>query len=879
MNELDTRLFTALAERYRLERELGSGGMATVYLARDPKHDRDVAVKVLRPELAAMLGADRFLNEIRISARLDHPHILTLIDSGAADGFLYYVMPFVRGESLRSKLTREKHIGLGETLDIVRQISSALDYAHRQGIVHRDIKPENILLHEGEAVLADFGIAMAVEQAGGSRLTESGMSLGTPQYMSPEQAAGERSLDARSDVYSLAAVTYEMLAGEPPHSGANLQAIIAKLLTEPPTRLRVLRHSVPEAMDAAVARALAKTPADRFTSAGAFAQALASPTSGAARRWSMVTRRWAPIAIVAALSAVGAAALLLARRPASAPLPDRVQLTLTGNAIAPSLSPDGTRFAFAEKQCDEAGSCTYQLVIQDQDGAGRLVLTRDIGYIYKTQWSSDGRFLAFAGSHPPLRHGSFAVSTLGGETRHLGCCPFDLLPGDTALLQGASSPGVDRSWARRVTLHDGRTIDSIAVHDAAAAQYVSGLTIPDRILVSTRMPGASDAELRLTDFSGRVLDRFTAPFASHGRGFTLRWVPSRRRLVIGAQRELGGSEFDVLTMNVTAAAIEPAIDTVLSGVELGNGIFDVSPDGERLVYFGGPVDAALSTIDIEPGAKAGLTATQRLSATALLRGRISPSGDRILLARDTRRGGVPASQLSLVSRTGGTEAQIPGSVENLLDLQWSPDGRRILYLHGTGAGQLRLMETDSSGIGTREIARLEKGAATRFSPLPGGGVCLLPPEQRSLSIMGLPGTRDVTWPAPEWIGAIGGISHATDSRSVVITAMNRSGDSVVVAAVDVVSGRYTRLASFPGSDPVLVEQLEDGAILSVVREPQGAWAFHRIDRDRAVERLGTVPHSRAEFSVSRDGKHVVLIRYTDRNDVYMIRNFGSLLRR
>jgi serine/threonine-protein kinase len=198
-------------------------------------------LKVLRPELAAVLGIDRFLTEIRISARLDHPHILTLIDSGAAGGFLYYVMPFVRGESLRDRLTRDKQLPLDVALDITRQITSALDYAHRQGIVHRDIKPENILLHEGEAMLADFGIAMAVREAGGKRLTESGVSLGTPQYMSPEQATGDRAPDARSDVYSMAAVLYEMLAGEPPHSGASVQAIIARLLTERPTRLRVLR--------------------------------------------------------------------------------------------------------------------------------------------------------------------------------------------------------------------------------------------------------------------------------------------------------------------------------------------------------------------------------------------------------------------------------------------------------------------------------------------------------------------------------------------------------------------------------------------------------------------------------------------------------------
>ncbi len=237
MNET-IRLTAALAGRYAIERELGAGGMATVYLARDLKHNREVALKVLRPELAAVLGAERFLQEIRISARLDHPHILTLIDSGETEGFVWYVLPYVRGESLRNKLTREQQLSIEETVRIATQVASALDYAHRHGVIHRDIKPENILLHEGEAVVADFGIALAVREAGGPRLTETGLSLGTPQYMSPEQATGGRALDARSDVYSLAAVVYEMLAGEPPHTGPTVQAVIAKLLTERPTRLR-----------------------------------------------------------------------------------------------------------------------------------------------------------------------------------------------------------------------------------------------------------------------------------------------------------------------------------------------------------------------------------------------------------------------------------------------------------------------------------------------------------------------------------------------------------------------------------------------------------------------------------------------------------------
>ena len=266
-----------LAGRYRVQREIGAGGMATVYLARDVKHDRDVALKVLRADLSAAIGTDRFLAEVQIAARLDHPHILTLIDSGSADGTLFYVMPYVRGESLRARLARERQLSLHDALSITRQIAGALDYAHAQGVVHRDIKPENILLHEGEAVLADFGIALAVAEAGGTRLTQTGLSLGTPQYMSPEQATGERTIDARSDIYSLGAVLYEMLAGEPPVSGATKQAIIAKLLAERPTSLRIIRDTVPEGVDSAVFKALSKVPADRFETAGAFIRALDTP--------------------------------------------------------------------------------------------------------------------------------------------------------------------------------------------------------------------------------------------------------------------------------------------------------------------------------------------------------------------------------------------------------------------------------------------------------------------------------------------------------------------------------------------------------------------------------------------------------------------------
>ena len=277
MPEFLDRLKTALADRYAIEREIGSGGMATVYLAEDLKHHRKVAVKVLRPELAAILGAERFLKEIEVTANLQHPHILPLHDSGEADSFLYYVMPYVEGESLRDKLNRDKQLGVNETVEIAKGVAAGLDYAHRQGVIHRDIKPENILIHDGQPVVSDFGIALAVTTAGGTRLTETGLSLGTPQYMSPEQATGEREVTAKSDVYSLGAVVYEMLVGDPPHTGNTVQAIIAKVVSAEPTPITDVRHNAPGNVDAAVQKALAKVPADRFARATEFAEALGNP--------------------------------------------------------------------------------------------------------------------------------------------------------------------------------------------------------------------------------------------------------------------------------------------------------------------------------------------------------------------------------------------------------------------------------------------------------------------------------------------------------------------------------------------------------------------------------------------------------------------------
>jgi rhodanese-related sulfurtransferase len=333
-----TRLAAALAGRYVIERELGVGGMATVLLARDLKHDRHVALKVLRPELGAVVGAERFLSEIRVTAALQHPHILPLFDSGEADGLIYYAMPYVKGETLRDRLDREHQLPIDDAVAIARAVAGALDYAHRAGVVHRDIKPENIVFQDGTAVVADFGIALALTTVADARLTEAGLSVGTPYYMSPEQATGDRPLDARTDIYSLGCVLYEMLAGEPPFTGRSAQSVVARILTERPKEVRSLRESVSPALDAVVVKALARLPADRHVTAARFGEELARATDprsaaplaeGASLRAASVgprARVWAfaPWAFAVVASAVAASSWALPRLAASGESLDEV---------------------------------------------------------------------------------------------------------------------------------------------------------------------------------------------------------------------------------------------------------------------------------------------------------------------------------------------------------------------------------------------------------------------------------------------------------------------------------------------------------------------------------------------------------------------------
>lgn len=424
-----TGFVAALGDRYVIEREIGRGGMATVYLARDLRHDRPVALKVLKSDLAAVLGVERFLAEIKVTANLQHPNLLPLFDSGEASGLLFYVMPYVEGESLRARLDREKQLPVDEAVRVTAAVASALDYAHRHHVVHRDLKPENILLLDGQPLIADFGIALAVTNAGGERITQTGISLGTPRYMSPEQASGDRVVDGRSDIYSLGAVAYEMLAGEPPHLGNTVQAIVAKVLTERAVTVTVRRPTVPLHVAEAIDRALEKTPADRFSTGNEFADALLGKSGVGARhappsvRAAAARSRRELVAWAVAGLAVGAAGWALTRADASRERPVvrtrldlpqgmRINDALVGATLA--VSPGGDLLAFTS--ISGAGFRMYFRrtdELEPRVASDMAIAARNIAF------SPDGRWVAFSEGAVVKK-----LSVDGGQALQVASMPF-----------------------------------------------------------------------------------------------------------------------------------------------------------------------------------------------------------------------------------------------------------------------------------------------------------------------------------------------------------------------------------------------------------------------------------------------------------------------
>ncbi len=677
------RLESALAGKYRIERKLGEGGMATVYLAEDVKHERNVALKILRPELAAVIGAERFLAEIKTTANLQHPHILPLFDSGEADGFLYYVMPYIAGDNLRERIQKEGQLGVDEALKIARGVAEALDYAHRNEIIHRDIKPANILLHGSNPVVADFGIALAISAAGGGRMTETGLSLGTPHYMSPEQASADRDLSARSDIYSLGCVLYEMLAGQPPHTGPSAQTILVRILTEDPRPITDFRRSVPPHVAATVMKALERLPADRFDSAKDFMAALGdagfthsvmprATTAGAtapvrsSSSWFADTRSKVMVGLVMVLGALAAFTSIadMADTPTDARV---IQFDIVDPDPDPddefgvvswwmAISPDGGHIALVES--GEGGAS--RIAIRDMDGPGLRVLAEGVGTDFRSpMFSPDGELVAYVADEAVR-----VVSVDGGS-------PRTLVPsvegGGPMLLQ----------WTEEGTLLLTDTSgDIFYVPDGGADAATLLVDVDGQVGGAHLLPGgryllyassrrADHSELRIADLEA------DSSWTLQGEAMEAKYLESGHVVYGHPGQSLVAFPFDASTGRATGRPF-PIMEPV-SVLPIG-GNFDVSRNG-TLVYNPGRVGSIFSrTRTLFEVDTTGSVTSVGLADSEYGQPMYSPDGTSIAFAE--------GGQIMIFNLRTGSKAQLTVTRENRNPI-WAPDGSELVFASRT----------------------------------------------------------------------------------------------------------------------------------------------------------------------------------------------------
>ncbi len=773
------RLNTALADRYRIERELGAGGMATVYLAQDLKHDRHVALKVLKPELAAVLGAERFVQEIKTTASLQHPNILPLFDSGTADGFLYYVMPYVEGETLRDKLSRETQLSIDEAVRLTCDIADALYYAHQHGVIHRDIKPENILLHAGRPMVADFGIALAVSAAAGGRMTETGLSLGTPHYMSPEQATAAKDLTARSDVYSLGSVLYEMLTGNPPHVGATAQQIIMKIVTEDAAPVTSVRKTVPPNVAAAVAKALEKLPADRFASAHEFAAALANPafaitgtaTTAAAAMHALGWRQRLrdPITLVPSVVAVIAviAAIVFAQRPrAPAPVPPIRFVVAAADSVRPfdlfpwpaAISPDGSMVVYAVA----IDASRWQLYLLRTDEIDGRPIPGTIGG-YQPYFSPDGTWLAFEdgtkerkvrldGSAPvtitDARGANGAdwtaadVIVLGSHDQFQGLTYVSAAGGEVVALTQPDTANGEQQHLWPIAFPDGRTIVFVIWLGSLATSRLAITSLDDGDVAPLGITGIRPLA---------VVDGMLVYVQADGAVMAI-GIDARRKRTTG--RPI------------------PVHDPVPVGrANNGNSGIFVSPGGALITSRGG-ARGRLVWVRLD-----GQSAPVMMQPRSFEMPRLSPDERRIaVIVREGQQADVWIYDIALATFSRLT------SLGTVTSLQWSADGSRVLFTAGGEEQRSAVWWQQASG-GSPADKLFEQPFLTPYAALSPDGRSLLvnPLTERSWDILRVPLDSEhvarnyLATPATE-----AGPMFSPDGRWVAIVSSESGQDEISV---------------------------------------------------------------------------------------------------
>jgi hypothetical protein len=680
MTDAIARLSAALQGRYVIERELGAGGMATVYLAQDVRHDRKVALKVLRPELSAILGAGRFLAEIKTTANLQHPHILSLFDSGEADGLVFYVMPYVEGESLRDRLNRERQLPVEEAVRIALEVADALEYAHQKGIVHRDIKPENILLHGGHAMVADFGIALAASRSdGGTRMTETGMSLGTPHYMSPEQSMGEREITPKADIYALGCVLYEMLTAEPPFTGATAQAIIARVMTEEPRSLTLQRKTIPPHVEAAVRHALEKLPADRFASAAEFAAALGNPAfsagplsgtsarphAGTPARLPALLARPAVAAVfgglVLGVLGLGAGWLLWRPRPAAFPpavlryavsVPDSMWWR-DGDGTTIAVAPDGSAFAYTSRS---------GLMLRSGDRLDPVPVPGG-RRANSPFFSPDGRWIAYYADGRLMkvqRDGGAPITivdSLTGYNFHWGT-------DDTIRYHTAPPTSLNTRELMAVAARGG-TPRLIARPDSGSGElFRSPILLPDRHTVLFTVWTRNTPRLAALDLRNGAVKRFDQT------GANPRWVEQGFVVLSNPDGTLSALPFDARKVRPTDDPVTVVNDLLTTDPVSIRG--DVSISGSLVYVQSGAVTERRLMLVSRSGQVSALVTEPRAFAGP----RFSPDGRRVAVGI-VEAGGAGSDVWVLDIAQHAWSRLTTDRISNRPI--WTPDGRRIVY--------------------------------------------------------------------------------------------------------------------------------------------------------------------------------------------------------